>query len=64
MGRDSFLLGLSHLPTDVCDVQIEAIQYCDTETIRLDVVVKRQVPVIGYIILIGGLLALSSVVRH
>jgi drug/metabolite transporter (DMT)-like permease len=59
--NDSFLLGLSHLPTDVCDVQIEAIQYNDTETIRLDVVVKRQVPVIGYILLIGGLLALSSV---
>ena len=59
--NDSFLLGLSHLPTDVCDVQIEAIQYSDTETIRLDVVVKRQVPVIGYIILIGGLFALSSV---
>jgi drug/metabolite transporter (DMT)-like permease len=59
--NDSFLLGLSHLPTDVCDVQIEATQYTDTETIRLDVVVKRQVPVIGYVILIGGLLALSSV---
>ncbi len=58
---NSFLLGLSHLPTDVCDVQIEAIQYNDTETIRLDVVVKRQVPYIGYVILIGGLLALSSV---
>ena len=58
---NSFLLGLSHLPTDVCDVQIEAIQYNDTETIRLDVVVKRQVPHIGYVILIGGLLALSSV---
>jgi drug/metabolite transporter (DMT)-like permease len=59
--NESFLLGLSHLPTDVCDVQIEATQYNDTETIRLDVVVKRQVPIIGYIILIGGLLSLSSV---
>jgi drug/metabolite transporter (DMT)-like permease len=68
-----FLQGLSHLPTDVYDVQLEATPYTfekdyedaedDTNQghIRLDVVIQRKVPWIGYVLLILGLLSLSSV---
>jgi drug/metabolite transporter (DMT)-like permease len=68
-----FLQGLSHLPTNVYDVQLEATPYTldkdhedaedDTNLglIRLDVVIQRKVPWIGYVLLILGLLSLSSV---
>ena len=72
----SLLPNTTHLPTDVVDVHLEAHQEpavaekIDAEetkeelppaTLHLDLVVARQVPVIGYVILISGLVALSSV---
>ena len=54
----------THLPTDIKEVQLEATEVeVDklTTEIQLDLVVKRQVPFIGYAILIAGFFALSSV---
>ena len=54
----------THLPTDIKEVQLEATEVeVDklTTEIQLDLVVQRQVPFIGYAILIAGFFALSSV---
>jgi drug/metabolite transporter (DMT)-like permease len=70
--NESFLHGLSFLPSDVEDVQLEATTVTETyyhhppnkytqPSLRLDMVVKRKVPLIGYILLMTGLFALSSV---
>lgn len=69
---ESFLHGLSFLPSDVEDVQLEATTVTELyyqrhphkhaqPSLRLDVVVKRKVPLIGYVVLTTGLFALSSV---
>lgn len=53
------------LPTDVVNVQLEAHTHTPTKEdptdLHLDLVVKRRVPMIGYVILISGLFALASV---
>mmetsp|Transcript_35911 Transcript_35911/g.54588 ORF Transcript_35911/g.54588 Transcript_35911/m.54588 type:complete len:659 (-) Transcript_35911:84-2060(-) len=54
----------TRLPTDIKEVRIEATTIpVDkvTSEINLDMVIKRQVPLIGYVILFLGFFALSSV---
>mmetsp|Transcript_1071 Transcript_1071/g.1724 ORF Transcript_1071/g.1724 Transcript_1071/m.1724 type:complete len:664 (+) Transcript_1071:64-2055(+) len=54
----------TRLPTDIKEVRIEATTIpVDkvTSEINLDMVIKRQVPLIGYILLFCGFFALSSV---
>ena len=54
----------TQLPTDITDVQIAATEVevgKMTTELHLDMVVKRQVPVVGYVILISGFFAMASV---
>mmetsp|Transcript_21668 Transcript_21668/g.38098 ORF Transcript_21668/g.38098 Transcript_21668/m.38098 type:complete len:744 (+) Transcript_21668:70-2301(+) len=61
----SLLPTTTRLPTDIENVHLEATEHIPTKAdpshVHLDVVVERRVPVIGYVILFGGLFALSSV---
>jgi len=51
------------LPTDITnlDLRVSIISEGLQEVVHLDVVVDRQVPFIGYVILVSGLFALSSI---
>ena len=63
--RAMSLLPPTTLPTDVQNVHLEATEHTPTKAdpteVHLDIVVERQVPVIGYVILFSGLFALASV---
>lgn len=48
----------THLPTDIKDVQLEATAVASE--LHLDLVIKRSVPLIGYVILFFGFFALAS----
>ncbi|KAG7347462.1 EamA-like transporter family protein [Nitzschia inconspicua] len=61
----SFLPSTTRLPTDIENVHLEATEHnptkADPSQVHIDVVINRRVPVVGYIILFSGLLALASV---
>ncbi|CAH0483063.1 unnamed protein product [Peronospora belbahrii] len=50
---------LSSLPTDVKNIAVETIEYCNG-TMELQLLVKRQVPLVGYVLLLASLFAISS----
>jgi drug/metabolite transporter (DMT)-like permease len=61
----SFLPATTRLPTDIENIHLEAMEHILSEAgpsqVRIDVVINRRVPVIGYVILFSGLFALASV---
>ena len=53
----------THLPSDIRDVQLKATAVpvdAVTSELHLDLVIQRQVPLIGYLILFFGFFALAS----
>ncbi|KAE9325758.1 hypothetical protein PF008_g16798 [Phytophthora fragariae] len=57
--RPGLLRRLSSLPTDVKDIAVETVELRDG-TMELQLLVKRQVPVIGYVLLLAALFTISS----
>ncbi|RLN98987.1 hypothetical protein BBJ28_00000969 [Nothophytophthora sp. Chile5] len=57
--RPGLLRRLSSLPTDVRDVAVETVELRNG-TLELQLLVKRQVPFIGYVLLLSALFTISS----
>ncbi|POM80946.1 Drug/Metabolite Transporter (DMT) Superfamily [Phytophthora palmivora] len=57
--RPGLLCRLSSLPTDVKDIAVETVELRNG-TMELQLLVKRQVPFIGYVLLLAALFTISS----
>ncbi|KAL3668456.1 hypothetical protein V7S43_006539 [Phytophthora oleae] len=57
--RPGLLRRLSSLPTDVKDIAVETVELRNG-TMELQLLVKRQVPLIGYVLLLAALFTISS----
>ncbi|KAF4316977.1 hypothetical protein BBO99_00005449 [Phytophthora kernoviae] len=57
--RPGLLRRLSSLPTDVKDIAVETVELRNG-TMELQLLVKRQVPFIGYVLLLAALFTISS----
>jgi drug/metabolite transporter (DMT)-like permease/choline kinase len=57
--KPSLMRQLSHLPSDVKDVAVEALEL-KNGSLALQLLVKHQVPVIGYVLLLTSLVTISS----
>jgi drug/metabolite transporter (DMT)-like permease len=57
--RPSLLRRLSTLPTDVKEVAVETMETKDG-TLEVQLLVKREVPLVGYLLLLASLLTISS----
>ncbi|KAG7393353.1 hypothetical protein PHYPSEUDO_009557 [Phytophthora pseudosyringae] len=57
--RPGLLRRLSSLPTDVKDIAVETVELRNG-TLELQLLVKRQVPFIGYVLLLAALFTISS----
>jgi drug/metabolite transporter (DMT)-like permease/choline kinase len=57
--RPGLMRRLSSLPTDVRDIAVETVELRDG-TMELQLLVKRQVPFIGYVLLLAALFTISS----
>ncbi|CEG35103.1 drug metabolite transporter superfamily [Plasmopara halstedii] len=57
--RPGLLRRLSSLPTDVRDIAVETVEFRNG-TMELQLLVKRQVPLIGYVLLLAALFTISS----
>ncbi|KAG6617868.1 Drug/Metabolite Transporter (DMT) Superfamily [Phytophthora cinnamomi] len=57
--RPGLLRRLSSLPTDVRDIAVETVELRNG-TMELQLLVKRQVPFIGYVLLLAALFTISS----
>ncbi|GMF56846.1 unnamed protein product [Phytophthora fragariaefolia] len=57
--RPSLLRRMSSLPTDVKDIAVETVELRNG-TMELQLLVKRQVPFIGYVLLLAALFTISS----
>ncbi|CAI5722630.1 unnamed protein product [Hyaloperonospora brassicae] len=58
-GRPGLLRRLTSLPSDVKDIMVETVEFRDG-TMELRLLVKRQVPIAGYILLLASLVTISS----
>lgn len=57
--RPGLLRRLSSLPTDVRDIAVETVEFRNGN-MELQLLVKRQVPVVGYVLLLAALFTISS----
>ncbi|KAG2774289.1 hypothetical protein PC129_g5429 [Phytophthora cactorum] len=57
--RPGLLRRLSSLPSDVKDIAVETVELRNG-TMELQLLVKRQVPIIGYVLLLAALFTISS----
>ncbi|TDH74361.1 uncharacterized protein CCR75_009440 [Bremia lactucae] len=56
--RPTFLRRFMSLPTDICNISVETVELRNN-TMALQLLVTRQVPLIGYVLLVAALVSIS-----